>query len=537
MPPQELDADFVVVGAGSAGCVLAARLTEDPGTTVVLLEAGGEDSDRWIHVPLGFGKTFADPSVNWCYETEPEPGSGNRRIFWPRGRVLGGSSSINGMIYTRGQPEDFDHWRQLGNVGWSFDDLLPYFERSERQVRGKIPLHGDAGPLWVSEVARNPVCDAFIESAVGCGHARNDDFNGRVQDGAGYHQATIRHGRRWSTADAYLRPAARRPNLRLLTGACVAAVALEGRQATGVQFTQNGQPGIARARREVILCGGAVNSPQLLLLSGVGPADDLSQLGVEVRHDLPGVGRNLQDHYSAPIKCRSRSASTLNDIVGNRARRVAAALRYAVLRSGPLTYPAVSAALFARTQAGSATPDVKCSISPFTATRPQEGLDAWSGFTLIAFPLRPESRGEVRLKTPSPSDAPAIHPNYLGAEQDQRTMVSGLRLCRKLLAQSPLAGFVDIEYLPGPDVATDDELLEFARLNGSTVFHPTSTCKMGMDPLSVVDADLRVQGLARLRVVDASVMPFVPAGNTNAPTIAIAEKAADLIRKPSGSRL
>ncbi len=533
---MQLDADFVVVGAGSAGCVLAARLTEDPATTVILLEAGGNDSDRWVHVPLGFGKTFADPSVNWCYETEPEAGSGNRRIFWPRGRVLGGSSSINGMIYTRGQAEDFDHWRQLGNVGWSFEDLLPYFERSERQVRGKIPLHGDAGPLWVSEVARNPVCDAFIESAVGCGHARNDDFNGPVQDGAGYHQATIRRGRRWSTADAYLHPAKHRPNLRVLTGALAAGVVLEGRQAAGVRFTRDGQSGVALARREVILCGGAVNSPQLLLLSGIGPAEHLSGLGLEVRHDLQGVGRNLQDHYSAPIKCRSRSASTLNDVIGSPRRKLAAALRYAVLRSGPLTYPAVSAALFARTQAGSASPDVKCSIAPFTATRPQEGLDAWSGFTLIAFPLRPESRGEVRLKTPSPSDAPAIHPNYLDAEQDQRIMVAGLRLCRRLLAQPPLAGFVEAEYLPGPGVATDDALLDFARRTGSTVFHPTSTCKMGADSLSVVDAELRVHGLDRLRVVDASIMPCVPAGNTNAPTIAIAEKAADLIRQSIGGR-
>ena len=529
---EAIEADFVVIGAGSAGCVMAARLSEDPATKVVLLEAGGRDTNQWIHIPLGFGKTFADARVNWCYETEADPGIGGRRIFWPRGKVLGGSSSINGMVYIRGQKEDFDHWRQLGNTGWSFDDCLPYFKRAEHQTRGRDDYHGTDGPLCVSDVVRNdPICEAFIDSAVACGVARNDDFNGAAQDGVGYHQTTTRNGRRCSTAVGYLRPAIKRANLRVITHALTERIVFDGNRATGVAFRRDGAMTTVRAAREVILCGGAINSPQLLMLSGVGPADHLAALGIPVVRDLAGVGQSLQDHYSAAIKLRSRFPVTVNDVVHSNVGKVKAGLQYLLFRTGALTSGVSPAAMFVRTRPELASPDVKCSVSPFSADRPQDGLHTWSGFTLIAYQLRPESRGEIRLKSAAAGDAPAMLANYLSAELDQRTLVAGLRWCRRLLAHPRLAEFVEAEYLPGDAVRTDDELLDYARRMGGTVFHPTSTCRMGGDAMAVVDPALRVHGLSDLRVVDASVMPTVASGNTNAPTIMIAEKAADLVRE------
>jgi len=527
-----IEADFVVIGAGSAGCVMAARLSEDPGTKVVLLEAGGADTNHWIHIPLGFGKTFADATVNWCYETEPDPAIGGRRIFWPRGKVLGGSSSINGMVYIRGQKEDFDHWRQLGNTGWSFDDCLPYFKRAEHQIRGRNAYHGTEGPLCVSDVTHDdPICNAFIESAVACGIPRNDDFNGAEQEGVGYHQTTTRNGRRCSTAVGYLRPAMKRPNLRVVTHALTERIIFDGNRATGVQFGQNGVQTTVRAAREVILCGGAINSPQLLMLSGIGPRDHLTDLGIPVVHHLPGVGQSLQDHYSAAIKLKARFPVTVNDVVNSHFGKVKAGVQYLLFRTGALTSGVSPAAMFVRTRPELASPDVKCSISPFSADRPQDGLHKWSGFTLIAYQLRPDSRGEIRLKTAASGDAPAMIPNYLSAEVDQRTIVAGLRLCRRVLAHPGMRHFIKSEYLPGSAVRTDDELLDYARRMGGTVFHPTSTCRMGSDPMAVVDPALRVHGLSGLRVIDASIMPTVASGNTNAPTIMIAEKAADLIRE------
>jgi choline dehydrogenase len=527
-----IEADFVIVGAGSAGCVMAARLSENPATKVVLLEAGGADTNQWIHIPLGFGKNFANAAVNWCYETEAEPGIGGRKIFWPRGKVLGGSSSINGMVYIRGQKEDFDHWRQLGNTGWSFDDCLPYFKRAEHQTRGRDEYHGTEGPLCVSDVAQTDViCQAFIKSAMDSGIPRNDDFNGAVQEGVGYHQTTTRNGRRCSTAVGYLRPAMKRPNLRVITRALSERILFDGSRATGVEFRQNGEIGTVRAAREVILCGGAINSPQLLMLSGVGPRDHLAEFGIPVVHHLPGVGQSLQDHYSAAIKLRSRFPVTLNDVINSNVGKVKAGIEYLLFRTGALTSGVSPAAMFVRTRPELASPDVKCSMSPFSADRPQDGLHKWSGFTMIAYQLRPESRGEIRLKTAAPGDAPAMIPNYLSAELDQRTIVAGLQWCRRVLAHPGMQHFIESEYLPGPQVQTDDELLDFARRVGSTVFHPTSTCKMGGDAMAVVDPTLRVHGLDGLRVVDASIMPTVASGNTNAPTIMIAEKAADMIRE------
>src|SRR6516225_3579378 len=349
--PEQIEADFVVVGAGSAGCAVAARLSEDRATHVVLLEAGGADKNRWIHIPLGFGKTFADASVNWCYETEPDPGAAGRRVFWPRGKVLGGSSSINGMVYIRGQAEDFDHWRQLGNTGWSFDDVLPYFKRAEHQIRGADAFHGAGGPLCVSDVPdHHPICEAFIESAVALGFPRNDDFNGKGQEGVGWHQTTTKNGRRCSTAVGYLRPAMSRPNLRVVTDAFAERIVLDGRRATGVAFRQDGEVRIARARREVVLCGGAVNSPQLLMLSGVGPQPHLAEFGIPVVQHLPGVGQSLQDHYSAPVKLKCRMPITVNDVMQSSLKKLKVGIEYYLFRTGPLAMATSPAALFARTR-------------------------------------------------------------------------------------------------------------------------------------------------------------------------------------------
>ncbi len=530
---QDLEADFVIVGAGSAGCVMAARLSEDPSTRVILLEAGGEDRNRWIHIPLGYGKTFADASVNWCYEAEPDPGANGRRIFWPRGKVLGGSSSINGMVYIRGQHEDFDLWRQFGNTGWSSTDVLPYFKRAQHQTRGASEFHSTGGPLCVSDITeRHPICEAFIRGAMEIGYPRNDDFNGAAQDGVGYHQTTTRNGKRCSTAVGYLHPVRTRPNLRVVTGALAEKVLFEGKRAVGVAFREHGQPRTVRAAREVILCGGAVNSPQLLLLSGVGPEDELAQFGIPVVHNLRGVGKALQDHYSAPIKLKCRFAITVNDVMQSNLKKLKTGLQYYLFRSGPLTLAAGPAAVFVRTRPELATPDVKISVAPFSSDKLQDGLHPWSGFALTVYQLRPESRGEIKLKSANPADAPAMFPNYLATETDRRAIVDGLKIGRQILATSAMQHFITEEYQPGPSVTSDEQLLEHARNRGGTVFHPTSTCKMGIDPMAVVDPELRVHGLEGLRVVDASIMPPVISGNTNAATIMIGEKAADLVRQP-----
>src|ERR1700730_18509995 len=532
MPQDLLEADFVVVGAGSAGCVMATRLSEDPATRVVLLEAGGEDRNRWIHIPLGYGKTFADASVNWCYEAEPDPGANGRRIFWPRGKVLGGSSSINGMVYIRGQHEDFDLWRQFGNTGWSSTDVLPYFKRAQHQVRGVSEFHSTGGPFSASDTSEHhPICEAFIAGAMELAYERNDDFNGAKQDGVGYHQTTTRNGKRCSTAVGYLRPAMQRRNLQVVTEALSDKILFEGRRAVGVAFNRNGRRYEARAAREIILCGGAVNSPQLLMLSGIGPQEHLAALGIPLVQHLPGVGQSLQDHYSAPLKLKCRVPITLNDVMQSNVKKLKVGLEYYQLRKGPLAMCSSPAALFARTRPELASPDVKLSVQPFSADRPQDGLHPWSGFSMIAYQLRPDSRGQITLKSANPADPPAVYPNYLTAETDQRTIVAGLKLCRQLLATPHLSRFTEAEFLPGAAVQNDEELLDFARRRGGTVFHPTSTCKMGIDAMAVVDPELRVRGVTGLRVADASVMPTVVSGNTNAAAIMIGERCADLARQ------
>jgi choline dehydrogenase len=522
------DFDYIIVGAGSAGCVLANRLTASGRHRVLLLEAGGEDRDFWIHVPLGYGRHFTNPQVNWLYTTEPEPECHGRNVIQPRGRVIGGSSSINGLLYIRGQREDFDHWRQLGNVGWSHDDLLPYFRRAEDQQRGADDLHGAGGPLAVQDMEPLPVCDAFIAAAEQCGYARNRDFNGAGQEGFGYYQLTTRNGRRCSASVGYLKPARRRANLKVISGALATRVLFDGRRATGVEYTQGGATHVAGGG-EIILSGGTFNTPQLMQLSGLGPAALLREHGVAAIADMPGVGADLQDHYHARMVYRAKQPVSVNDLLNNKARGLVAGLNYILRRRGLLAMGAAYAGGFFRTGDAAATPDVQCHIMLFSGDTIAPPLHPFSGLSFPLIVLRPESRGTVRIKSPDPRAAPAIQPRYLSAQKDRDTMVAGLRSLRRILAAPALHDFLEAEHDPGPSCASDDDLLDFARRKGSTVYHPTSTCRMGNDATAVVDTQLRVRGVERLRIVDASVMPALISGNTNAAVIMIAEKGADMI--------
>jgi choline dehydrogenase len=510
--------DYVVVGAGSAGCVLANRLSVNPQTTVLLLEAGPRDRHFWIHVPLGYGKLFAKSAVNWGYESEPEPALNGRRIFTPRGKVLGGSSSINGLVYIRGQAQDYDGW---GVPGWDFASLLPYFRKAEDHCLGASDWHGAGGPLAVSALERHELCDAFIASAAALGIPRNDDFNGATQEGTGYYHATTRDGRRCSTAVGYLRPAEKRPNLQVRVDTLATRVVFQGRKAIGVQIGER----VVQARREVILCGGAFNSPQLLQLSGIGPRALLERHGIAVLQEAP-VGEGLQDHFYARTFWRANKPLTLNDDMMSVWRRAALGLEYLLRRSGPLTIAAGYAAAFVRTRRELARPDAQIYFINFSTAKRGGVLHRHSGFTVSVSQLQVESRGSVAIRSRDPRDPPSIRYNYLATENDRRVMVDGLRLARRIAQTPPLAGYVAEEVLPGPQVKSDQDLLAFSREAGETVFHPTSTCSIG----PVVDEQLRVKGVGGLRVVDASVMPAVPSGNINAAVIAVAEKGADLIR-------
>lgn len=522
--------DYIIVGAGSAGCVLANRLSEGGRHQVLLLEAGGKDDSFWIHIPIGYGKTIVDEKVNWKFQTEPNPALGGRSIYWPRGKVLGGSSSINGLIYIRGQAQDYDHWRQLGNAGWSYEDVLPYFKKAENQENGSDAFHGVGGPLTVTNLReRNPLCDAFIGSAQSQGIPRNDDFNGAQQEGAGYFQATVRNGRRESAATAYLRPALRRSNLTVLTGAMTEKVLLDGKKATGVQFRHQGKVLTARAGREVILSAGSIKSPHLLMLSGIGDAQHLAEQGIEPRHDLRGVGQNLQDHYGGQITWKCNQAITMNDVMMSRFRQMQVGLQWLLTRRGPLSVPAGQAALFARVLPDSATPDLQFLFQTFSGGYYEDGLFKFSGFANFICPVRPNSRGQITLRSPDPYDQPRLEPNYFSDERDRRTAVEGLKLARRMAASRPLADFVISEHLPGSETATDQQIEDYLVENGGCVSHQVGTCKMGTDAMAVVDPNLRVHGVGGLRVVDASIMPTLISGNTNAPTIMIAEKAAAAI--------
>ncbi|SHG38624.1 GMC family oxidoreductase [Bradyrhizobium erythrophlei] len=523
--------DYVIVGAGSAGCVLANRLSADGKTSVLLLEAGPKDSNIWIHVPLGYGRLFKDKTVNWMYQTEPEPGLDGRSVFQPRGKVLGGSSSINGLLYVRGQHEDYDRWRQHGNSGWGFDDVLPYFKKAEDQQRGADDFHGAGGPLPVSDLIHaDPLSAAFIAAAAETGIPLNPDFNGAAQEGAGFFQTTTtRRGRRASTAVAYLRPARDRSNLHVETSALAQRVVFEGRRADAVEYRKAGTLRTARARKEILIASGAYNSPQLLQLSGVGPAELLRKHGIEVVLDAPGVGQDLQDHLQVRVVMRCAKPITLNDIVNHPVRRILAGARYAAFRQGPLTIAAGTSGAFFKTNPRLATPDIQIHFLPFSTDKMGEKLHSFSGFSASVCQLRPESRGSLRIRSADPAAPPEIRINYLSTEVDRTANVEGLKILRKILQAPALRSYVVEEVDPGAKVSSDEALLNYCRARGSTIYHPTSTCRMGSDPLAVVDQRLRVRRLEGLRVVDASVMPDLVSGNTNAAIIMIAEKASDMI--------
>ncbi len=518
--------DYIIVGAGSAGCVLANRLSEDPKTTLLVLEAGGTDRAREIRIPVAFSKLFKS-AFDWAYETEEQAHLHNRRLYWPRGKVLGGSSSINAMVYIRGSRQDYDHWTSLGNPGWGFSDVLPYFKKSEDQERDATAYHGVGGPLRVEDLREvNPLSRAFVEACVEIGLPRNADFNGREQDGVGFYQVTQKRGRRHSAADAYLRPAMRRPNLVVHVHAHATRMLFEGRRVTGVEYLRDGKAQQARAQRGVILCGGTVNSPQLLMLSGLGPAAQLQSLGIPVVMDLPGVGQNLQDHLIVALACRCTQAVGLEG-----AETLSNSMKYIFLRKGPLTSNVAEAGGFIRTRRELPAADLQIVFGPLYYLN--HGLTRPKGYGLSIGPtlIRPESRGTIRLRSSNPLEPPAIQPNYLSIEADLQVLIEGIKLARRISRAKAFRAFCGQEACPGPQVKSDEAIAEYIRQSCETLYHPVGTCKMGKDALSVVNARLQVHGLDGLRVVDASIMPSIVGGNTNAPTIMIAEKAADLIRK------
>jgi choline dehydrogenase len=526
MVSQSKTYDYILVGAGSAGCVLAARLTEDLQTRVLLLEAGGAGGTKEIRIPAAFAKLFKT-GMDWNYATEPEPHLHNRRLYWPRGKVLGGSSAINAMIYIRGNRADYDHWRDLGNPGWGFAEVLPYFKKSENQQRLASEYHGVGGPVNVADPRYvNPLTRAFLAAAGEIGIASNPDFNGAEQDGAALYQLTQKNGARCSAADGFLQPARARGNLTVVTGAHATRVLLEEKRAVGVAFLRDGAMEEARADREVILAGGTVNSPQLLMLSGIGAADELQAAGVSASHDLPGVGKNLQDHpmVSVGYLCTRKISLDGAETLGN-------FLRWLVWKNGPLASNVAEAGLFLRTRVGLEVPDLQLLFGPayyrgHGLVRRKEHCFGF-GPTLIT----PESRGEISLRSANPLHAPVIRANYLATDADVRTMIAGVRLARRLAHAKAFDAFRGEELHPGATQQSDADIAEFLRNELETLYHPVGTCKMGNDALGVVDERLRVRGMERLRVVDASIMPRVPAGNTNAPVMMIAEKAAQMIRE------
>ena len=525
-------ADIVVVGAGAAGCVLAARLSEDPSLSVLLLEAGGEDSNPWIHIPAGFAKTIGNPALDWRFETEPAPGLAGRRIPLPRGKVLGGTTAINGMLYIRGTPPDYDGWRDAGNPGWGWNDVLPYFIRAENNTRGANAFHGADGPLSVSDIPHDPLSDAFLRASGEAGFPVLEDFNGASQEGASYYQMMTRRGRRASTARAYLKAARNRANLQVVTGAQATRILFDGKRASGVEFVRGGAKQTAAARREVLITSGALQSPQLLQLSGIGPAELLGRHGIPVLHDLPGVGENLQDHLQVRMIYRCNRPVTINDILNSKIRTALEGAKYLFGRTGLLAHVIFRSGLFARSSfAPEGWPDLQIHFGLLSFDRMGAPPHPFPGFTVSVCQLRPTSRGWVRIGSNDPLAAPVIHADYLSTDTDCRVMTEAVQLARRIAAQPSLAAYIDHEYSPGAAHASAEQMLEHVRKTSGTVHHPVGTCRMGNDALAVVDHRLRVRGINRLRVIDGSVMPAINSGNTTAPIVMIGEKASDMIRE------
>jgi len=524
--------DYVIVGAGTAGCVLANRLSADPEVSVLLLEAGGPDRWIWIHIPVGYLYTQGDPRTDWCLRTEPEAALGGRALAYPRGKVLGGCSSINGMIYMRGQREDYDQWRQAGNRGWGWDDVLPYFKKSEDYVHGADEAHGAGGEWRVEEMRLSwEILDAFREAAAEVGIPRTADFNRGDNEGCGYFQVNQRRGVRWSTAKAFLRPARSRPNLKVLTGAQATRIELEDGRAVGLRFCRGGAEACAAVRGELLLAAGAIGSPQLLQLSGIGPGALLQEQEIPVVRELPGVGANLQDHLQLRLVYKVDNTRTLNEDAGRLLGRARMGLQYLLFRRGPLTMAPSQLGAFARSDPARATPNLEYHVQPLSLDRFGEPLHPFPAFTASVCNLRPESRGDVRIRSPDPAAPPAIRPNYLATEADRMVAADAIRLTRRICAAPAMARFAPAEYRPGPAFQSDAELAQAAGAIGTTIFHPVGTCRMGSDPMAVVDDRLRVHGALGLRVIDAAIMPTITSGNPNAPVIMIAEKAADMIKE------
>ena len=532
--PIEGEYDYVIVGAGSAGCLLANRLSADAGRRVLVLEAGGRDNWIWYHIPVGYLFAIGNPRSDWCFKTEPEQGLNGRVLNYPRGKVIGGSSSINAMIYMRGQSADYDHWRQLGLSGWGWDDVLPYFKRHENHFLGESDTHGANGELRVEPPRVHwALLDAFRTAAEQAGIKSIPDFNTGDNEGCCAFHVNQKRGRRWSAATAFLKPALHRGNLRLETGCLVEGIVFDQKRAVGVRWRKDGEAYFARCRGEVILAAGSIGSPQIMLLSGIGPAEHLREHGIPVVLDRPGVGANLQDHLQLRLIYKVDGIATLNERYHSALGSAGMFAEYALFRRGPLTMAPSQLGLFTRSDPDQERANLQYHVQPLSLDRFGEPLHKFPAFTASVANLRPTSRGSVRLRSREAADAPLIKPNYLSTEEDRRIAANAIRLTRRIAAQPALAPFHPTEYLPGPSVRDDEQgLVQAAGDIGTTIFHPVGTAKMGLasDPLMVVDERLRVAGIERLRVVDASVMPTITSGNTNAPTMMIAEKGASLIR-------